>query len=71
VGTGAFHRDPAGQAPSAHDERDARLAIWRLFEQGGLDANAATARLLAVDVARRRALAARRGTRRRLFERCT
>lgn len=43
-------RDPRYAAPV----HEARAAIWRLFEEGYVDADMATASLLAVDLGTRR-----------------
>ena len=45
-------RSDMGQNPTAVEE--ARVAIWRLFEEGYVDEDMATAGLLAVDVGTRR-----------------
>jgi hypothetical protein len=46
---------PSGSTGSGGPVDTARLAIWRLFHEGYIDEDMATASLLAVDVGMRRA----------------
>jgi len=48
------------EAPSSSPVEVARLAIWRLFEEGYVDEDMATAGLLAVDLGTRRTSAQNR-----------